>query len=132
LAFDPAGYTALNITVDGAPMEVRRYRVVYVAKPIKMASMQPAGGMNAPAGEVPFAEVYSYQSMNIYVPKSAYSDAKAAIILQVNNSGWRTSPAADRIVNGGAYVGTNNTDNTGAALKAGYIVINAGTRSRGA
>ena len=70
--------------------------------------------------------------MNIYVPKSAYDDAKAAIILQVNNGGWRTSPAADRVVNGGAYVSTSNTDNTGAALKAGYVVINAGTRSRGA
>ena len=69
--------------------------------------------------------------MNVYVPKSAYQDAKTAIILQVNNGGWVASPAADRVVDGGAFVSTSDTDNTGAALKAGYIVINAGTRSRG-
>ncbi len=69
--------------------------------------------------------------MNVYVPKSAYQDTKTAIILQVNNSGWVASPTADRVVDGGAFVSTSDTDNTGAALKAGYIVINAGTRSRG-
>lgn len=143
LAFDPAGFTTLNITVDGAPLEVRRYRVVYVAKPIRMASVQPTnarpdgagpgspGGPGGAAG-APFADVYGYQSMNIYVPRSAYNDTKAAIVLQVNNAGWRTSPAADRVVDGGTYVSTSNADSTGAALRAGYVVINAGTRSRGA
>jgi hypothetical protein len=129
LAFNPGVYKTLSITLDGAPMQVRHYRVVYVAKPIKMAAMQPAtrGGP-----DTPLPDVYSYQSMNIYVPESAYNNNKTAIILQVNNGGWFTSPAADRIVDGGKYVGTNDTDNTGAALKAGYVVINAGTRSRGA
>jgi hypothetical protein len=65
------------------------------------------------------------------VPKSAYQDTKTAIILQVDNSGWMASPTSDRIVDGSAFVSTSDTDNTGAALKAGYIVINAGTRSRG-
>ena len=69
--------------------------------------------------------------MYVYVPKSAYGDTRTAIILQVNNSGWMASPAADRVVDGGAFVSTNDTDNIGAALKAGYVVINAGTRSRG-
>jgi hypothetical protein len=132
LAFDPAGYTTLNITVDGAPMEVRHYRTVYVAKPIKITSMQQMGGAKARPGEAANADPYGCQSMNLYVPKSAYNDTRTAIILQVNNGGWVASPAADRVGDGGAYVSTNNTDSTGAALKAGYILINAGTRSRGA
>ncbi len=157
LAFDPAAYTTLNITVDGAPMEVRRYHVVYVARPIKMAATQPPRGMGPPAGMAPptgmqppagmgpangmnnpgaggtsLPDPYAYQSMYVYVPKSAYSNSNAAIILQVSNSGWFTSAAADRVTEGGKFVSTNDTDNTGAALKAGYVVVSAGTRSRGA
>jgi len=49
----------------------------------------------------------------------------------VNNGGWMASPASDRIVDGSAFVSTSDTDNTGAALKAGHVVVNAGTRSRG-
>lgn len=128
LAFVPSSYTTLNVTVDGAPMEVRQYHVVYVAKPIKMATTQ--SGMRG--GDTPLADHYSYQNMNIYVPRSAYSDTKTAIILQVNNGGWFTSPAGTPVVNGSAYVSTSDTDVAGAALKAGYVLINAGTRSRGA
>lgn len=69
--------------------------------------------------------------MYIYVPQRAFSDSKTAIILQVNNGGWFASPAQDRIVEGGTFSGSNDTDNTGAALKAGYVVVSAGTRSRG-
>jgi hypothetical protein len=140
LLFDAARYTTLSVTVDGAPMEVRHYRVVYVARPVRMAALQPGGGMPGPGGppgaapptDVPLADVYSYQSMNIYVPASAYNNSKTAIILQVNNGGWRTSPAADRVINGGSYLSSSDTDNVGAALKAGYVLVNAGTRSRGA
>jgi hypothetical protein len=41
------------------------------------------------------------------------------------------SLAPDRVTEGGKFVSTNDTDNTGAALKAGYVVVSAGTRSRG-
>jgi hypothetical protein len=128
LAFVPASFTTLNVTVEGASLEVRQYHVVYVAKPIKMAPVQ--SGMRG--GDTPLADPYSYQSMNIYVPKSAYNDTKTAIILQVNNGGWFTSLAGTPIVDGGKYVSTSDTDVAGAALKAGYVLVNAGTRSRGA
>jgi hypothetical protein len=163
LAFDPAGYTTLHITVDGAPMEVRRYHVVYAGKPVKMAATQPRSGMGppggAPRGGAPgdgmqppaagpdrgmgppgmdgpgggagAADPLGYQSMYIYVPSSAYDNKQTAIILQVGNGGWMASVAQDRVLEGGKFVSTNDTDNTGAALKAGYVVINAGTRSRG-
>lgn len=168
LRFDPASYTTLTIAVDGAPMEVRRYHVVYVSKPVRMAAQQPRGMMGGPppagmrgrgrgaggpdpngapppenvaplnggpagaGGLAPFPDPYAYQSMYIYVPQSAYSNPKAAIILQINNAGWMTSPAVDRVTEGGQFVSTNDTDNTGAALKAGYVVVSAGTRSRNA
>ncbi len=48
LRFDPASYTTLTIAVDGAPMEVRRYHVVYVSKPVRMAAQQPRGMMGGP------------------------------------------------------------------------------------
>jgi hypothetical protein len=132
LEFDPAGFTILNITVDGAPMQVRRYHVTYVANPIKITSAQSmGGGPKSPPGGPAKIDPYGYQSMYIYVPKSAYNDTKTAIILQVTNFGWFASAASDSVVDGGVYVSTSNTDSAGAALKAGYIVINAGTRSRG-
>jgi hypothetical protein len=69
--------------------------------------------------------------MYIYVPSSAYDNARTAIILQVGNAGWMASTAQDRVTEGGKFISTNDTDNTGAAFKAGYVVVNAGTRSRG-
>ncbi len=174
LAFNPEAYTTLHVTVDGAPLEVRRYHVVYVAKPVKMAANQPRGmgpppaggagaGPNAargmpngmpppdvapspenvaplnggappggPMGNATLTDPYAYQSMYIYVPQSAYNNPRTAIVLQVNNAGWVASPAQDRVTESGKFVSTNDTDNTGAALKAGYVVINAGTRSRSA
>lgn len=147
LAFDPASHTTLRVTVDGVPMEVRRYRVVYVAKPVRMAAVQPARGGGrggaptataaraagpGPGASSPTAnDPFVYQTMYVYVPDRAYDAATTAIILQVNNGGWFASPAQDRIVDGAAFVGTNDTDNTGAALKAGYVIVSAGTRSRG-
>jgi hypothetical protein len=38
---------------------------------------------------------------------------------------------ATTVNEGAAFVSSNDTDNIGAALKAGYVVINVGTRSRG-
>jgi acetyl esterase/lipase len=142
LVFDPNAFTAIHITVDGAPVEVRRYRVVYVARPVKMAAVQPArsgvppggargGGPGAPAAQAGPTDPYIYQTMYIYVPQRSYANSSTAIILQVNNGGWFASPAQDRITEGAAFVSTSDTDNTGAALAAGYVVVSAGTRSRG-
>jgi hypothetical protein len=64
--------------------------------------------------------------MNIYVPSNATE--ASPIILQVSNSGWRPSKVPNPIANGTSYVSTTNQ--TGAAFKAGYIVVSAGTRSR--
>lgn len=139
LTFDPADFTTLHITVDGAPMEVRRYHVLYVGKPVVMAVTQPPrdlGLRGGPAGGVARGpasppDPLGYQSMYIYVPGSAYENNRTAIIFQVGNSGWRASTAQDRVMEGDKFISTNDTDNTGAALKAGYVVVNAGTRSRG-
>ena len=46
-------------------MQVRQYRVVYVAKPIKMAATQPSYGPTGDTGEAPFADAYGYQTMSI-------------------------------------------------------------------
>lgn len=154
LAFDPKSYTIVHITVDGSPMEVRRYRVVYVAKPIRIDITKPPMGPRMPgpppaapgAGAPPAAaapgplrggpfgvatDPLAYQTMYIYVPQSAYNDSKTAIILQVNNAGWIASAARDTVQEGDKFVSANDTDNTGAALRAGYVVVAAGTRSRG-
>ncbi|MBN9319481.1 MAG: hypothetical protein J0I28_07340 [Caulobacterales bacterium] len=178
LVFDAAKFTLVNITVDGQPMQVRRYQMVYVAKPVsidvtKVASMggppggappmgpgtngqatmgggpgmgPPPGGMppgggaptsNAtapPNGQGPMAQASdpkAWQTMYVYVPATSTADQAKAIVLQVNNGGWMASPARDILREGAALSATSNTDNTGAALKAGYIVVSAGTRSRG-
>ncbi len=142
LAFDPTGFTTVRITVDGQPMEVRRYRVVYVAKPTEVDLTRPPrlGGAPVAAGAAPGggqpgaaaapADPYGYQSMFIYVPVASAQDGKKAIVMQVGNAGWVASAAQNRVTEGAAFVSTNDTDATGAALKAGYIVVNVGTRSR--
>jgi hypothetical protein len=132
LAFNPENCTTLNVTVDGAPTQLRQYKVIYVAKPIKMASTQPNYGPNGYMGDVTLDDVYGYQTMYILVPEKSYNNTTTAIFLMVGNGGWRTTAASTRITDGAALVGTGTSDNVGAALKAGYIVVNAGTRSRGA
>jgi len=132
LAFNPENYTTLNITVNGAPVQLRQYKVIYVAKPIKMASSQPNYGPNGYMGDVTLDDVYGYQTMYILVPERSYKNTTTAIFFMVGNGGWRTTAASSRITDGAALVSTGTTDNIGAALKAGYIGVSAGTRSRGA
>jgi hypothetical protein len=119
LQFAATGET-LNVTVDGAPLVVTKYTVSYVANPFEMQ------GADDPT---------AWQKMHIYVPATAADDQETAIILAVNNSGWMNSPApaTDRasIQDGGAYVSNSNTDRTGAALAAGYVFVDVGTRGRG-
>jgi len=132
LAFNPENYKTLNITVDGTPMQLRQYKVTYVAKPIKMASTQPNYGPNGYMGDITLDDVYGYQTMYIFVPERSYNNTATAIFLMVGNGGWRTTAASARITDGAAFASTGTSDNMGAALKAGYILVNTGTRSRGA
>ncbi|MCX5839491.1 MAG: hypothetical protein NTW71_13410 [Deltaproteobacteria bacterium] len=133
LAFNQTGYTTVNVTVDGAAMPVRQYKIVYVAKPVKMSLSQPvfARDGNVPyTGETTITDPYQYQTMYVSVPEASVNDQKKAIYLLVNNSGWKPSVCATKIIAGQAFVSTTDTDNVGAALKAGYIVVEPGTRSR--
>lgn len=127
LKFDATAYKTVNITLDGVATKVRQYRVVYVAKPVKMLLSQLGLGNSA----VTLADPYAYHTMIISVPESMATDQKTALYFAVNNGGWWASPAATTVNEGASFVSSNDTDNVGAALKAGYIVINVGTRSRG-
>lgn len=155
LIFDPGQFSLVHVTLDGQPIEVRRYHVVYVAKPIAIdtnrhsglggppvglppaapTNSTPTSNATAPAnGQGPMAtssDPLAWQSMYVYVPAASVTNAKTAIILQVNNGGWMASPARDILREGAALSSTSDSDNTGAALKAGYIVVSAGTRGRG-
>lgn len=128
LKFDAATYTTVNVTVDGVATKVRQYKLVYVAKPIRMAATQATLG----GGTTTLTDPYAYQSMIVSVPEALAADQKAALYFLVNNGGWWTSAVATTITEGKAFASTNDTDNVGAALKAGYVVVNVGTRSRGA
>jgi len=129
LKFDAAKYSTVNVTVDGVATVVRQYRVVYVAKPVKMASVQATLGGG---GTTTLTDPYVYQTMIVSVPESVAADQKAAIYFAVNNGGWWTSAVATTVTEGKAFVSSSDTDNIGAALKAGFVVVNVGTRSRGA
>lgn len=121
LAFDKNNYTTLNVTIDGQPVAVRWYKeVCYVAKPQLMAGTQNGQTIANPQ--------CGYQSMNIFVPESAANDQKTAIYFAVNNGGWFASYVGASVTNGATY--NSSTSNVGAALKAGYVFVNVGTRSR--
>jgi len=104
----------VTVTLDGAPLTVNKYLVTYVANPVEMADA---------------VDPYAWEKMYIYVPATA--DQDSAIILKVSNGGWRNSPVRDIIADGAAFLSDSDEDTTGAALGAGYVIVNAGTRSRG-
>ena len=112
LALPSTPTTTLNVTVDGTPLTVYHYRVVYVANPVPVVS----GGVTT----------FDYESMNIYVPSNATEDSP--IILQDNNGGWNGGTPGTSVTDGTNYDGTN--DKVGQALKAGYVIANVGCRSR--
>jgi hypothetical protein len=127
LTFDATKYTTVTVTVDGVALKLRQYRIVYVAKPVKMLLAQAGLGNSA----VTLADPYAYQSMIVSVPEAQAANQKTALVFLVNNGGWWASPVATTIVEGAKFVSTSDTDNVGAALKAGYVFVNVGTRSRG-
>ncbi len=125
LAFEPDRYVTIQVTVDGQVMPVRWYKeVCYVARPQLMAATQTGFG-----GPVTIANPQcGYQSMNLFVPESAANDGRTAIYLQFNNAGWFASYVRASITDGAAY--DSATSQAAAALKAGYVFADVGTRSR--
>jgi hypothetical protein len=114
-------FETVNISVDGEPLAVTKYLVTYVANPVEMANAD---------------DPTAWQKMHIYVPETAAHDQDTAIIMQVNNGGWMNSPVGDIFTDRQGnpvteFVSDSDTDNTGAALVAGYVIVNVGTRSRG-
>ncbi|MEU4656016.1 subtype B tannase [Streptomyces sp. NPDC023723] len=125
LDFDSAAYTSITVTVDGRPMDVRWYqRICYVADPVAAAAQQPGGG------STPITDTAcGYQSMNVFVPESAFGDQRTPVYFAVNNSGWKASYLRASVTAGTSY--NSSTSNVGAALKAGYVFVDVANRSRG-
>ncbi|MDQ0584793.1 subtype B tannase [Streptomyces rishiriensis] len=128
LAFDSAAYTTISVTVDGQPVNVRWYKeICYVAAPVAAAAQQ-AGGPGGGTTTIPNTAC-GYQSMNVFVPESAFGDQRTPVYLALNNSGWKASYIKASVTDGGSY--DSATSNVGAALKAGYVFADVANRSRG-
>ncbi|WP_406436921.1 hypothetical protein OHB00_22465 [Streptomyces sp. NBC_00631] len=128
LAFDPADYTTITVTVDGEPMNVRWYKeICYVAHPVAAAAQQP--GLGGGATTTISNTACGYQSMNVFVPESAFDNQRAPIYFAVNNGGWWASYIKASVTSGASY--DSSTSNVGAALKAGYVFADIANRSRG-
>ncbi|MFE7933415.1 subtype B tannase [Streptomyces sp. NPDC057456] len=127
LAFDPADYTTITVTVDGEPMNVRWYKeICYVANPVAAAAQQTnLGGTTTTISNI----ACGYQSMNVFVPESAFGNQRAPLYFAVNNGGWFASYVKASVTGGASY--DSSTSNVGAALKAGYVFTDIANRSRG-
>ncbi|MFF5159093.1 subtype B tannase [Streptomyces sp. NPDC000348] len=128
LDFDSAAYTTISVTVDGRPVDVRWYKgICYVADPVAAAARQPGG----PGGGTTTITdtACGYQSMNVFVPESAFGDQRAPVYFAVNNSGWMASHLRASVTAGASY--DSSASNVGAALKAGYVFVDVANRSRG-
>ena len=68
--------------MDGVPLEVTKYLVTYVANPVEMASSHTG----------PATDPTAWHKMYVYVPATAADDQATAIIMNVSNSGWLSSP----------------------------------------
>lgn len=126
LALPSTPTATLSVTVDGAPLTVINYRVVYVVKPLEVMRTAPPANVGL---------THDFQTMNIYVPSNATEDSP--IILQDNNGGWNGGVAAISVVPNAVCETTASTtgatacnQKTAVALKAGYVIANVGCRSR--
>ncbi|QGZ41208.1 hypothetical protein IP92_00124 [Pseudoduganella flava] len=127
LTFDPAKYTTINVTIDGAQVPVRWYKeVCYVAKPVAASATQAT--LMGTSTTIANTQC-GYQSMNIFVPESSSASQDTALYFAVNNGGWFASYIKASVTDGASY--DSATSNVAAALKAGYVYIDVATRSRG-
>ncbi len=131
LMFDPSKSETIDVTLDGKPLKVTKYTVTYVASPVQMADMLMGRG-----GLQKVKDVYAWQKMAIYVSEKAANNQDTAIIFSVNNGGWMNSPLGNMFADFSGKVNTvlvsnSDTDKIGAALAAGYVICDVGTRSRG-
>ncbi|KUN25522.1 hypothetical protein AQJ23_16765 [Streptomyces antibioticus] len=101
--------------------------ICYVANRVTAAAQQP-GGPGGGSTIIPNTAC-GYQSMNVFVPESAFGDQQAPIYFAVNNSGWMASYIRASVTAGASY--TSTTSDIGAALKAGYVFVDVANRSRG-
>lgn len=143
LRFDETKYDSLTVTVDGRPLNLRRYRAVYVAHPVAM-SEKTTGGIMAggpgdhedpglsddSAAEATVFDPYQMQSLILYVPETVADDA--AMIVHVNNGGWFNSPVKEIISDGDRLVSDSDEDRFGRGLADGHVMVSLGTRGRGA
>lgn len=126
LSFDPSAYTTITVTVDGEPMNVRWYKeICYVANPVAAAAQQTGIGGTTTISNT----ACGYQSMNVFVPESAFDNQRAPLYFAVNNGGWMASYIKASVTSGASY--NSSTSNVGAALKAGYVFADIASRSRG-
>ncbi|MFJ3714224.1 subtype B tannase [Streptomyces sp. NPDC090057] len=126
LAFDSSAYTTLSVTVDGQPVNVRWYKeLCYVAHPVASAAQQSGIGGSTTIDNTRCG----YESMNVFVPESAFGNQRTPIYFAVNNAGWMASYIKASVTAGASYDST--TSNVGAALKAGYVFVDVANRSRG-
>ncbi|OIJ64129.1 hypothetical protein WN71_030530 [Streptomyces mangrovisoli] len=126
LSFDPSAYTTLTVNVDGQPVAVRQYKeICYVANPVEAAAQQSGMGGTTTIDNTRCG----YESMNVFVPESAFTDQRAPIYFAVNNAGWMASYIKASVTDGASY--SSSTSNVGAALKAGYVFVDVANRSRG-
>lgn len=136
LQFDSASGQAISVTLskedgsDAASLALTAYTVSYTANPIEMAAEYPSYFFTGAESINTLEDVYSYQKMNIYIPENA--DENTPIIFAVNNGGWATHSVSTSIVDGETYHTDSDSDRIGAALAAGYIFCDVGTRGRGA
>ncbi len=127
LQFDAARFTRVNVTVDGEPVVLRVYsEICYVGKPVKMAAVQ----VGLSGAQTQLANpACGYQSMNVVVPEAMADNPQTAIYFVVGNSGWMASYIRASISDGASY--NSASSNVGAALKAGFVVVEVASRSRG-
>ncbi len=74
---------------------------------------------------------YANAKVNVYVPEGA--DENSPILYMVDNSGWRSNGYSDVLISGEiADSSKDGKENFAAkALKEGFVVVNAGLRTRG-
>ena len=106
---------ALSCSVDGVRFGLTYFRETYVANPLICSMSGETSGV-------------VYQQMNLFFPEHA--NHSSPIILIVGNGGWMPTPVPENTVTDGDDYNSANS-NIGAAIKAGYVIVSIGTRSRG-